>query len=117
MGINRVQLFLKDTVPSNSKHAKLEGESKVIIHPDDALKRGISKGQIVKVYNNRGAFQVPAMLSDITRQGVVVAPMGYWRKINHANNTINAATAATYTDMGHAAAVGDSLVEVEPVNS
>ena len=51
----------------------------------------------------------------MTRQGVVVAPLGYWRKISHANNTVNAATSATFTDLGHTAAVGDSLVEVEPV--
>ena len=107
--------FINSCFANLPKHSKLQGEPRVIIHPDDAIKRGIVDGQMVKVHNDRGAFQVPAMLSDITREGVVVAPIGYWRKISHANNTINAATAATYTDMGHAAAVGDSLVEVEPV--
>ncbi len=48
----------------------------------------------------------------MTRQGVVVAPLGYWRKLNPAGGTVNAATSATFTDMGHTAAVGDSLVEV-----
>lgn len=107
--------FINSCFANLPKHAKLEGEARVIIHPDDAIERGIVKGQLVKVYNDRGGFQVPAMLSDMTRKGVVVAPMGIERKVSHADNTINAATAATYTDMGHAAAVGDSLVEVKPL--
>ncbi len=108
--------FINSCFANLPKHSKLQGEPKVIIHPDDAIKRGIAEGQMVKIYNDRGSFQVPAMLNDMTSQGVVVAPLGYWRKISHTNNTVNAATSATFTDMGHAAAVGDSLVEVEPVN-
>jgi len=108
--------FINSCFANLPKHLKLQGEPKVIINPEDALKRGIVEGQIVKVFNDRGAFQVPAKVSDITRPGVVVAPLGYWRKLSHAGNTINAATAATFADMGHAAAVGDSLVEVASVN-
>ena len=108
--------FINSCFANLPKHLKLQGEPKVIINPEDALKRGIVEGQIVKVFNDRGAFQVPAKVSDITRPGVVVAPLGYWRKLSHAGNTINAATAATFADMGHAAAVGDSLVEVALVS-
>lgn len=108
--------FINSCFANLPKHLKLQGEPKVIINPEDALKRGIVEGQIVKVFNDRGAFQVPAKVSDITRPGVVVAPLGYWRKLSHAGNTINAATAATFADMGHAAAVGDSLVEVTSVS-
>lgn len=107
--------FINSCFANLPKHSKLQGEPRVVIHPDDAVARGIVEGQMVKVYNDRGAFQVPALLDDMTRQGVVVAPLGYWRKISHANNTVNAATSATFTDLGHTAAVGDSLVEVEPV--
>jgi anaerobic selenocysteine-containing dehydrogenase len=88
----------------------------VIINPEDATKRGITEGEVVKVFNERGSFQVPAIISEITRPGVVVAPLGYWRKLSHAGNTINAATSATFTDMGHAAIVGDALVEVAQVS-
>lgn len=108
--------FINSCFANLPKHAKLQGEPRVIIHPHDAAKRGITEGQMVKVYNDRGAFQVPATLSDITLEGVVVAPLGYWRKISHGQNTVNAATSATFTDLGHTAAVGDSLVEVELVD-
>lgn len=104
--------FINSCFANLPKHSKLQGAPRVIIHPDDATQRGISEGQVVKVFNDRGAFEVPAQISDMTRPGVVVAPLGYWRKLSHAGNTINAATAALFADMGHTAAVGDALVEV-----
>jgi len=103
--------FINSCFANLPKHSKLQGEPRVIIHPEDAAIRGISNGQIVKVFNDRGTFQVPAIVNNMTCPGVVVAPLGYWRKLSCAG-TINAATAATFTDMGHAAAVGDALVEV-----
>ncbi len=108
--------FINSCYANLPKHLKLQGEPRVIINPEDAAKRGIVEGQLVKVFNDRGTFQVPALVSDITRPGVVVAPLGYWRKLSHAGNTINAATADVFADMGHTAAVGDALVEVTLVS-
>ncbi|MBT9316860.1 molybdopterin-containing oxidoreductase family protein [Leptothoe spongobia] len=104
--------FVNSCFANLPKHAKLQGGPRLIIHPEDAKARDITDGQLVKVFNDRGIFQAPAMINDMTRQGVVVAPLGYWRKLNPAGGTVNAATSATFTDMGHTAAVGDSLVEV-----
>jgi anaerobic selenocysteine-containing dehydrogenase len=104
--------FINSCFANLPKHLKLQGTPRVIIHPNDAIQRDITEGQLVKVFNDRGAFQVPVQISDMTRPGVVIAPLGYWRKLSHAGNTINAATAAQFTDMGHTAAVGDALVEV-----
>ena len=107
--------FVNSCFANLAKHQKLQGEPKVTLNPQDAQIRGIVEGQSVKVFNDRGAFQVRAHVSDITRPGVVVAPLGYWRKLSAAGNTINAATASTFADMGRAAAVGDCLVEVASV--
>lgn len=109
--------FINSCFANLPKHAKLQGAPCLIIHPEDAAARGITEGQEVKVFNDRGSFQVPAVINDMTRQGVVVAPLGYWRKLNPAAGTVNAATSATFTDMGHTAAVGDALVEVMAVVS
>ncbi|MBD1893007.1 molybdopterin oxidoreductase family protein [Coleofasciculus sp. FACHB-SPT9] len=104
--------FINSCFANLPKHRKLQREPRVIVHPADAAARGIVEGQLVKVFNDRGAFQVPAHVSDITRLGVVVAPLGYWRKLSHAANTVNAATSSAFADLGRVAAVGDSLVEV-----
>ncbi|MBD1927119.1 molybdopterin oxidoreductase family protein [Trichocoleus sp. FACHB-90] len=108
--------FINSCFANLPKHRKLQREPRVIVHPVDAAARGIAEGQLVKVFNDRGAFQVPARVSDITRPGVVVAPLGYWRKLSHAANTVNAATSSAFADLGRVAAVGDSLVEVVSVN-
>lgn len=105
--------FLNSCFANLPKHKRLEGEFRVILHPQDAAQRGIGDGQLVKILNDRGEFQAPAFVSDMTQPGVIVAPLGYWRKLNGQHNTLNAATSSAFTDMGHAAAVGDSLVEVE----
>lgn len=104
--------FINSCFANLPKHAKLQGGPRLIIHPEDAKQRDITDGQLVKIFNERGTFHAPAMINDMTRKGVVVAPLGYWRKLSLAGGTVNAATSATFTDMGHAAAVGDSLVEV-----
>lgn len=107
--------FINSCFGNLPKHLKLQGEPCVFIHPEDAAKRSIVAGQLVKVFNDRGEFQVPAQVSDVVRPGVVVAPLGYWRKLSRADNTINALTSATFGDLGHVAAVGDALVEVASV--
>jgi anaerobic selenocysteine-containing dehydrogenase len=104
--------FLNSCFANHSKHRKLQGEQVLMIHPDDAGKRRIANGQIVKVFNDRGAFQIVAKIDDATLPGVVVAPQGYWRKLSHAGNTVNVATSSAFADLGRAAVVGSSLVEV-----
>lgn len=108
--------FINSCFANLPKHRQLQREPMVIIHPEDAAKRGIVEGQLVEVFNDRGKFQVPARVSDTTRVGVVVAPLGYWRKLSHADNTVNAATSSAFADLGRVAAVGDSLVEVALVS-
>jgi anaerobic selenocysteine-containing dehydrogenase len=107
--------FLNSCFGNLSKHRKLQREPMLIIHPEDAAKRGIIEGELVRIYNDRGSFQVIAQVNDITQPGVVVAPLGYWCKLSLAGNTINAVTSTTFADLGHAATVGDSLVEVSLV--
>jgi anaerobic selenocysteine-containing dehydrogenase len=108
--------FINSCFANLPKHARLQGEPSVLIHPQDAETRGIAEGQMVQVFNDRGSFQVAAKVTDDTQPGVVVAPLGYWRKLSRTG-TINAATSPKFADMGHVAAVGDSLVEIALVAS
>ncbi len=48
------------------------------IHPRDAAARGIGDGDIVRLYNDRGACLAGAVLSDALRPGVVQLPTGAW---------------------------------------
>ncbi len=67
---------------------------------------------LVTVEEGRATKGTSGSSFDMIRQGVVVAPLGYWRKLNPAGGSVNAAISATFTDLGHTAAGGDALVEV-----
>jgi len=50
----------------------------VRIHPQDAAARGIKGGDVVRLYNERGACLAGAVLSDALRPGVVQLSTGAW---------------------------------------
>jgi biotin/methionine sulfoxide reductase len=61
-----------------SRGGKIEGREPVMLHPTDAAKRGIGQGDIVRVFNGRGACLGAAILSDTIRPGVVQMSTGAW---------------------------------------
>ena len=83
-----------------------------MINPDDAAARGISVGELVRVFNDRGAFEAEAELSADTMAGVVVSPMGYWPGHSRDRRTVNAINPPAFADYGHAPTFSDTLVEV-----
>lgn len=65
----------------HSPHAratKIKGRQPVTLHPDDATARGIAAGDLVRVFNDRGACLAAARLSDRIRRGVVRLSTGAW---------------------------------------
>ena len=58
--------------------SKIQGREPVSIHPDDAPARGISDGNVVRLYNDRGACLAGARITDAVRPGVVVLATGTW---------------------------------------
>ena len=86
------------------------------LHPDDARARRIETGDIVRIFNDRGAFTATARVTDRARPGVAVAPSIWWRKLTPGGENANAVTGQALTDMGRAATFYDCLVEVEPLD-
>ncbi len=89
-----------------------EKEPRLDIHPDDARARGISNGDSVRVFNDRGSYTLKAAVSDRARPGVVVAPSVWWRKLSPDGRNANDLTSQALADMGGAATYYDCLVEV-----
>jgi biotin/methionine sulfoxide reductase len=58
--------------------SKIQGREPVRIHPQDATARGIADGDIVRLYNHRGACLAGAVLDDALRPGVVQLSTGAW---------------------------------------
>jgi biotin/methionine sulfoxide reductase len=63
---------------ATSLASKVKGREPVRIHPHDAAARGISDGDVVRLYNERGACLAGAVLSDALRRGVVQLSTGAW---------------------------------------
>jgi len=84
------------------------------IHTDDAAARGIADGDPVRVFNDRGSFNLRARVGASVRRGVVVAPSIWWRKLSPDGKNANEVTSQVLTDMGAAATLYDCLVEVAP---
>lgn len=48
------------------------------IHPKDAAKRGIANGDLLHIYNDRGAVEIPAIVTARIAEGVVAMSQGGW---------------------------------------
>lgn len=57
---------------------KRHGREQLRLHPEDAAARGISDGQTVRVWNDRGDCLATATLTTDQRAGVAVLPTGAW---------------------------------------
>jgi biotin/methionine sulfoxide reductase len=63
---------------ATSLKSKIKDREPVRIHPQDAAARGIRGGDIVRLYNDRGACLAGAVLSEALRPGVVQLSTGAW---------------------------------------
>ena len=104
--------FLNSSYGNLATQRHHAGAQKVVINPGDAAARAIVAGDMVRVFNDRGAFEAEAELSADAMAGVVVAPMGYWPRHSRGRRTVNAITPPTFADYGNAPTFSDTLVEV-----
>ena len=58
--------------------SKVAGRERLRMNPQDAAARGIGEGELVRVFNDRGACLAGAVIEDGVRQGVVVMATGAW---------------------------------------
>ena len=61
-----------------SQSTKITGREPVSIHPDDAASRGIAHGDVVRLFNDRGACLAGADVTDRVRRGVIRLSTGAW---------------------------------------
>ncbi len=103
--------FLNSCYANMDRNQKVQGEQFVMINAVDADQRGIKEGDKVQVFNDRGAFEGDARITDDVNTGIIVATLGYWRQLN--TGTVNSISSAEFVDMGHAPTFSDNLVEVK----
>ena len=62
----------------HSAGAKHRGREVARMHPDDAGARGIADGDIIRLFNERGACLAGVGVTDGIRRGVIQLPTGAW---------------------------------------
>jgi biotin/methionine sulfoxide reductase len=67
----------------HAKATKVKGRQPITIHHEDAAARGIADGDLLRVFNDRGACLASARLSDRIRRGVVRLSTGAWFDPEH----------------------------------
>ncbi|MEP4199276.1 MAG: molybdopterin-dependent oxidoreductase [Aliishimia sp.] len=82
-------LHMISNQPANKLHSQLDhgpvsqadrpkGVEPVTMHPQDALERGLSEGQIVRISNARGACLAQLLVNDSLRRSVIQLATGAW---------------------------------------
>ena len=107
--------FMNSTFVNVESLRARDPEQACMIHPQDALDRGIEQGSKVRVFNERGAFEARADVSDRTRPGLVAAWGVWWHKLTAGGRNVNAVTGQGLTDLGRGPTFYDCRVEVERV--
>ncbi len=87
--------------------------SRLELHPEDAVARGIREGDAVRVYNDRGSCRLLASVGATVARGVVCAESVRWNKRSPGGRNVNALTSQRLTDLGAGATFYSTLVEVE----
>lgn len=77
-----------------------------------AAARGLTEGQRVRVFNDRGAFTAELRVGESVRPGVARTTKGYWSRLTGGEPGVNATVAERDADMGGGAVYHDNRVEV-----
>jgi anaerobic selenocysteine-containing dehydrogenase len=109
--------FLNSSFANLPKQLRQELHPFIEINPLDAKVRDIKNGDAVRVFNERGACELHAVVTTRARPGVVVSPSVWWNKLSPGQVNINQLTSQTLTDMGGGATFYDALVEIERMTS
>lgn len=88
------------------------GTAAISLHPDDALSRGISAGDRVRVWNTLGEVLLLATVDDDLRPGVASIPKGLWRSGTLNGLTSNALVPGHVDELGGGACYNDARVDV-----
>ena len=89
-----------------NERSAMRQTSTLFLHEQDARRRGISNGDRVQIFNDRGSCILVADVNGTVREGVVWAPSVRWGR------NVNALTSDRLTDIGGGPTFYSCLVEV-----
>lgn len=109
--------YMNTTFANLPNHRRMENKlaGALEIRAADAEARGISNGDAVRVWNDRGQIQLTARISDAIPAGTVASRLD-WQKLSHGGVNVNELTSQRLTDIGGGATFYSTLVEVKKLD-
>lgn len=89
-------------------HAEREPSPRLEISPSDAKRRGLSDGDLARIWNRQAELRFPVAISARVGEGTVLLPWGWWG----SDLAVNALTSDRLTDWGGGVAYFSTWVEV-----
>jgi anaerobic selenocysteine-containing dehydrogenase len=104
--------FLNSTFSNLPTVQRMEDSGLLEMNTADARARGVSDGDMVRIFNRRGEIFLHAKVNGAVQSGVVSARLA-WAKLSSQQKNINVLTSQKLTDLGNSATFYSVLVEVE----
>ena len=105
--------YMNSTFANLPTHQQMERKTAGVLemHTTDAAARGLSSGDRVAVWNDRGRITLTARVGDTVAAGVVAARLD-WQKLSADGANVNTLTSQRLTDIGGGATFYSTMVEV-----
>jgi anaerobic selenocysteine-containing dehydrogenase len=101
------------TSSSHAHQAAAQGDRPWLeLSAEDAGERGLSDGDIARVWNDRGACELLVKIVPDLQPGVAVTEKVRWPKLSPDRRNVNFTTAQRLADMGGGATYHENLVQV-----
>ncbi len=85
---------------------------KLLMHPADAEARGLSDGDLVRIFNDLGEVHCPLQVAPSIRPGTISLPKGLWRRSTRNGATGTSLVPDALTDIAGGACFNDARVQV-----
>jgi len=90
-----------------------EGGMRLQLNPREAVKRGLTDGEVVTAFNDLGMVDFILAVSEHVPVGVAVAEGVWWVEAAPGKRTVNALVSQQLTDMGRGSTFYDNFIEVK----
>jgi anaerobic selenocysteine-containing dehydrogenase len=105
--------YMNSTFPNLPGHWQMESQFNGVLemHADDAQARGITDGDAVEIFNDRGGLALRAHVNGSVRPGVVAGRLN-WNKLSAGGHNVNLLTSQRLNDLGGGPVFYSVLVDV-----